>query len=114
MSDFVQNFRSLVAPLGFSWPIIFVPIWQEFVFRYLPYRFFHLPTNNFWLVGIISSLVFASIHWYSKEWFIAFSFIGGLVLWWIMVKYGLIAAILLHSLANVAIWLLGLKDAIVK
>ena len=114
MDQFVQNLRALVAPLGLFWPIILVPVWQELIFRYLPYRFFYLPSQNFWLVGIVSSLIFASIHWYAKEWFILFSFFGGLVFWWAMVKYGLIAPIVLHALANILIWLFNLRSGLVK
>ena len=61
MSQFVSDMRSLVAQIEPLWTIILVPIWQEFLFRYLPYRFLFLPSGKFWVIGIITSLIFASI-----------------------------------------------------
>src|SRR3990167_6480619 len=100
MGSFLNDMKSFVAPLGLLWPIVFVPIWQELLFRYFPYRFLYQPPGNFWLIGIITSLIFASIHWYFKSWFIVFAFFSGIFLWWVMVRYSLIAAILVHALIN--------------
>ena len=114
MDQIARNMRALVDPLGPIWPIILVPIWQEFLFRYLPYRFIFLPFGKPWLVIVITSLIFASIHWYCKTWFIVLTFFAGIFLWWLMAKYGLIAAILFHALSNAILWVLGLKNVILK
>ncbi len=91
------------------WTLVLVPIWQEFVFRYLPYKFLYLPSGEFWLVGIISNIPFSAIHSYMGRAFLVFAFIAGMILWWIMVKFGLIYAILFHSIINAIDLGLGLR-----
>jgi membrane protease YdiL (CAAX protease family) len=104
----LQKAGMITKQLEPYWSIIFVPIWQESVFRYIPYLIF-LKVNNFWLIGIISSLTFASIHWYFKKWFIAFSFFGGILLWIIIVKFGLLSTILTHLAINLLLVASGLR-----
>lgn len=106
--------RSLVAPIGSLWTIILVPIWQEFLFRYLPYKYLYLPTGKFWEIGLPLSLFFALIHWYFGKWFVIYAFIGGIILWWVMVKFGLIGAILVHAAINVVDLAFGLRELLVK
>ncbi|MFC1625616.1 CPBP family intramembrane glutamic endopeptidase [Patescibacteria group bacterium] len=103
-----QKVRQLTSQTEPYWSIIFVPIWQELLFRYVPY-FIYLKLNNFWLIGIISSLVFTSIHWYFKKWFIVFSFFGGILLWIIIVKFGLLPTIIIHSTINLLLNASGLR-----
>jgi len=110
----LATYRGFADSLGFVWPLILVPIWQEWLFRYLPYRFLYLPSGKFWLIGIITSLIFASIHFYFKPWFIVFTFFAGMFAWWLVVKYGLLAAILFHTLLNLIAWVFKLKDIILK
>lgn len=86
-----------------------VPIWQELVFRYLPYRFIYLPIGKFWEVGLLSNIVFATLHWYIGKWFTIWAFLWGIILWWVMGRYGLIPAILLHSLVNVVDLRFGIR-----
>lgn len=89
--------------------LIFTPIWQEFLFRYLPYRYLYLPTGKFWEIGLTTSLVFASIHWYFGKWFVAYTFFWGLVVWLVMGRFGLLGAIFLHSFLNMVDLKLGIR-----
>lgn len=107
----VRNFTSL---LGFWWPIVLVPIWQEVLFRYLPYKFLYLANGRFWGIGIITNIVFAGIHWYLGKWFMAWSFIWGMVLWLVMRKYGIIPAIVIHSLINILDLQFGIRGFLQK
>lgn len=106
--------RQSTTSLGFWYPIILVPIWQEVLFRYIPYKFFYLHSGNFWAIGIISNLIFASIHWYFGIWFTILAFFAGLVYWYVMVKYGLFAAIVIHALINLIDLALGLRNFLIK
>lgn len=114
MIQFVNNLKKYTASIEPWWTIILVPIFQEFLFRYLPFRFLYLPTGNFWLIGITISLFFASIHWYFGKWFVMYAFVGGMVLWWVMVNYGLIAAIFVHAIINVLDLVFGLRKFLIK
>ncbi|MBS3070877.1 CPBP family intramembrane metalloprotease [Candidatus Pacearchaeota archaeon] len=94
----ILEFTQKIEPV---WTIILVPVWQELVFRYLPYKFWYLPSGNILLVGIVSSIVFALIHLYFGKWFVLLAFFAGLLYWVIMVKFGFIYAILAHSAINI-------------
>lgn len=96
----MEKLRKQTLKLEPWWTLVFVPIWQEFIFRYLPYQFVFLPTGRFWEIGVLTSLVFASIHWYFGWKFVVCAFIAGFLQWLVMVHYGLLAAILLHSVLN--------------
>ena len=91
-----------------------MPIWQEVVFRYLPFRFWYLASENFWTAGIVSSLAFATIHWYFGKWFVLWGFFSGLILWWIMVKFGLLAVIIIHVIVNAVDLTFGLRNFLIK
>lgn len=106
---FVLKITSKIEPL---WTIVLVPIWQEIVFRYLPFIFWYLPTGNFLLVGFVSSLLFALIHWYFGRWFVFFALIFGFVYWFVMVQYGLLAAILIHAIVNTIDLTFGIRNFI--
>lgn len=109
-----NNLRGFTASLGFWWSIVLVPIWQELLFRYVPYRFFYLPTGQFWLVGIVFNILFAAIHWYFGRWFILYAFVLGMIAWWVMVRFGLVAVILLHAVTNIALWYFGLSKILIR
>ena len=109
MNKFVKSIRSFTTPIEPWWTIVLVPIWQEFIFRYLPFQFWYLPTGNFWLVGIVTSVIFALIHWYFGKWFVAAAFLAGLLYWWVMVNYGLIVAIVIHAVVNTSDVIFGLR-----
>jgi len=111
---FLEKKRAFISKLGLWWPIVLVPIWQEILFRYLPYKFLYLPHGRFWEVGILINLVFASIHWYLGKWFSLWAFLWGLVLWWVMGEFGLLGAILLHSLINVVDIRFGIRKYLQK
>lgn len=114
MNTFLEKGRALTSKLGFWWPIVLVPIWQEILFRYLPYIFIYLPYGRFWEIGILTNLVFASIHWYLGKWFILWAFFWGMVLWWVMGEFGIVGAILLHSLINVVDLRFGIRNYLRK
>ena len=106
---FLEKGRDATSKLGLVWPIVLVPIWQEVLFRYLPYTFLYLPYGRFWEIGIATNLVFASIHWYLGKWFIFWAFFWGAVAWWVMGESGVLGAILLHSLVNIADLRFGIR-----
>lgn len=104
LTSIIRSHTSRIEPW---WTMIGAPLTQEIIFRFIPYQLFYLPTKKYWLVGIVSSVVYALLHWYFGLTIIAGAFIFGLVLWWVMVKFGLIPAVLLHFLLNLvilAIW----------
>ena len=107
----VLKFTSKIEPF---WTIVLVPIWQEIVFRYIPFTFWYLPTGNFLLVGLISSIIFALIHWYFGKWFVFFALIFGFIYWVAMVQFGLLVAILTHALVNTIDLKFGVRNFIGK
>lgn len=108
--EFVQKIRIVTGSIEPWWTIALVPIWQEIIFRYLPFQLWYLSANNFWLVGIASSFVFALIHWYFGSWFVVVAFIAGLLYWWAMVEFGLVVAILVHATVNLLDVTFGLRQ----
>lgn len=107
--ELVQKFRILTTAIEPLWTIALVPIWQEIVFRYLPFQFWYL-TNNFWWVGIASSIIFALIHWYFGGLFVLAAFFAGLLYWWAMVEFGLVGAILIHVVVNILDLTFGIRQ----
>lgn len=110
-----MNIRKLsISKIEPWWTVVLVPIWQEFVFRYLPFQFWYLPTGEFWLVGLVSSFVFALIHWYFGKWFVVVAFLAGLLYWWVIVQFGFLAAILTHAIVNIIGLTSNLRRFIIK
>jgi len=107
----VRKFSSRIEPW---WTVVITPIWQEYLFRYLPYRFLYLPTGAFWEIGLTISAFFALIHWYFGKWFVVYAFVGGFVLWWVMVDFGLISAILVHAFVNIVDLRFGIRKFLTK
>lgn len=114
MHRIAKVFQTYITSVEPFWTLALVPIWQEVVFRYLPFKFWYLPTGNFWLVGIVSSLAFAAIHWYFGKVFVIYAFLWGVILWFVMVKFGLLAVILLHAFINLADLILGIRGLLMK
>ncbi|MEK9178222.1 MAG: CPBP family intramembrane glutamic endopeptidase [Patescibacteria group bacterium] len=100
--------------MGLWWPIVLVPIWQEFLFRYFPYTLLYLPFGRFWEIGVVSNIIFAAIHWYLGKWFILWAFFWGMVLWWVIGRHGILAAILIHSLINIIDFHFGIRKLLQK
>ncbi|MBI2405530.1 CPBP family intramembrane metalloprotease [Candidatus Microgenomates bacterium] len=59
---------------------------------------------------MITSVIFAAIHWYFGFRFIVTAFFMGLFYWWVVVNFGIIEAIITHSLVNILL----LKSGIFK
>lgn len=112
--EYVTKLRRATACLEPWWTIIFAPLWQEFIFRFLPYRFWYLQTERFWLIGIASSAAFAVIHWYFGRWFVFWAFGWGIVLWAVMIYFGLLAAIVVHALVNVVDLQFGIRQRLTR
>jgi|SRR3989344_7948275 len=100
MKKMIKKWQSFIDILEPWWTLIGAPVVQEFIFRFIPYQIF-IIYGRFYLVGIVSSTLFAMIHWYFGWWFVLYTFIGGLVAWFVMVNYGLLWVIILHSVANI-------------
>ncbi len=114
MNPIIPNVRDFITSLEPGWTIVFVPIWQEIVFRYLPFRFWYIPGGNFLLVGIASNIAFAAIHWYFGIWFVLWAFVAGMFQWWVMTKFGLLAAIIIHAIVNVVDLTFGLRNLLTR
>lgn len=114
MNTFFEKGRGFISSLGLWWPIVLVPIWQEVLFRYLPFKFIYLPLGRFWEVGVVINVIFAAIHWYMGKWFMVWSFFWGMVLWWVMRKYGIVPAIVIHSLINILDLQFGIRELLQK
>jgi len=114
VNTFLEKGSAYTSRLGIWWPIVLVPIWQEILFRYLPYTFLYLPFDRFWEIGILTSTIFAAIHWYIGKWFTLWAFLWGMVLWWVMGELGLIGATLLHSLINIVDLKVGIRKYLQK
>lgn len=105
----IRQQSSLIEPW---WTLAGAPLFEEFLFRFLPYRFVFIPYGYYWIVGVISSILFALIHRRFGKWFVAYAFVWGLVLWWIMVHFGFLAAVLLHGAVGFIHFRLGFKKLI--
>lgn len=111
--NLTKKITSYTSRIYYFWAIIGAPIIQELVFRFIPYQFFYIQGGKYWEVGVISSVIFASIHWYFGNWFVLYTFVVGLfVYWWAMVNFGLIGAILAHSIVNILDLSIGLRNKI--
>lgn len=109
MEKVVARFNNFSSRFGFWWPIVFVPIYQEFLFRYLPYRLLFQPIGYFWEIGIFTNLIFALFHWYFDKWFMVWAFFWGMVSWLVIARFGLLGSILLHSLVNIVDLKFGIR-----
>ncbi|HEY4473944.1 MAG TPA: CPBP family intramembrane glutamic endopeptidase [Candidatus Paceibacterota bacterium] len=94
--------------------IVLVPLWQEFLFRFLPFQFWYLHTGEFLLAGLVGSALFATIHWYFGWRFVLYAGIGGMFLWWVMVTYGFFAVVFLHALVNAIDLAFGLRKFLIE
>lgn len=114
MNDLVKKARKFSSKLEPWWTVVITPIWQEYLFRYLPYSLLYLPTGAFWEIGLTISAFFALIHWYFGKWFVIYAFVGGFVLWWVMVDFGLLPAILVHAFVNIVDLRFGIRKFLAK
>ncbi len=109
MNNFIRKVRSRTARIEPWWSFVLVPIWQEYIFRYLPYTLLYTDPKLYWVFAFGTAFAFASIHWYLGKWFVLYSFVGGLALWWVMVNFGLLAAIIVHAFVNVVDFSTGFR-----
>lgn len=93
--------------------IVRAPIIEEIIFRFFPYLIYQ-RAGNFLLIGLGSSIIFALTHWKFGKLFIVYTFAFGLFAWFVMVNYGLIFAILAHSLLNIIDWKIGTRRILTK
>lgn len=107
VTSIVKKFQSVTAKVEPGWTLIGAPVTQEFVFRFIPYQLY-LIYGRFYVIGIMSSFLFAVIHWYLGKWFTLYTFAGGMVAWFVMVNYGFVWAVILHVAANAVLLRLGL------
>lgn len=89
------------------------PIVEEIAFRFIPFLIYQ-TTGNFILVGVASSFLYALIHWKFGKSFMIYTFIFGLFAWYVIVNYGLIPAIITHSLLNIIDWKIGTRRILTK
>jgi len=96
----IMTIRKYTLRIEPWWTLVFAPLIQEFIFRFVPYKFLYVGTEQFWAIAFATAFAFALIHWYFRVWFVFYSFAWGLVLWWIMVSSGFVAVVLVHSILN--------------
>ncbi len=65
------------------------------------------------MVGIVSSIVFALIHWYFGGWFIILAFVVGFLYWLVMIEFGLVSVIFVHALVNLIDITFGIRQLLV-
>lgn len=99
MRELYQRYRTLKSKFEPWWTLIGAPLSQEFIFRFIPYQIY-IQNNDYWFVGLVSSFFFGLIHWYFGLIITAGTFIVGLIFWWLMVNFGLLAAIIGHIILN--------------
>lgn len=93
--------------------LVRAPIIEEIIFRAVPFLIYQ-RVGNFLLIGLISAAAYALIHWKFGKLFIVYTFAFGLVAWFVMVNYGLISAIISHSLLNIIDWKIGTRRILTK
>lgn len=107
----IENTKPLIELVSMVFStVLLVSVLEEILFRKIMLSFFN--QRNLFVGIIISSLIFASIHFNSLfpnyiPVFLIFLF--GLVLCFIYIRYGLFYSILLHIIYN-AIWLITLEN----
>ena len=98
---------------SFFGAVIRAPIVEEIVFRFIPFLIYQ-EIGQFALVGIVSALIYALIHLRFGRTFVVYAFIFGIFAWFVMVNFGLIFAILAHSLLNIIDWKFGIRRILTK
>jgi hypothetical protein len=95
-------------------PIILVPIYEEFAFRFLAINTIYLLTNSIEISLLFSAIAFSLIHLpnkYEDGWagpvVICTTFIGGIAWGIIAITYGLIFSIAVHMIHNLISKLVG-------
>lgn len=96
-----SKYVSATSRIEPGYTVVIVPIYQEILFRWVPFEFLYPIAGYFWLTGTILSLLFALTHGHLGKWFILYAFIGGLVLWYVVASFGLLSAILVHAVINI-------------
>jgi len=81
--------------------VVIVPIYQEILYRWIPFIYIYPLTGYFWTTGAFLSLLFALTHTHLGKWFVLYAFVGGVVLWYLLVVYGLLIAIVVHAVINI-------------
>lgn len=107
MDQTIKKWRSLTSRIEPWWTLVGAPVIQEFIFRFIPYRFY-IVYSGFYVVGIASSILFAAIHWYFGRWFVLYAFVGGMIAWLVMVNYGFLWAVIFHSATNIVLLKFGI------
>ncbi len=96
MINKIRFYTSKIEPY---WTLLGAPISQELIFRFIPFQFF----GSYWGVGIITSVVYSLIHWYFGLLTTIATLILGRIVWYLMVHFGLYAAVLAHFMVNLMI-----------
>jgi len=107
----ITKWQNITAKIEPWWTLVGAPVVQEFIFRFAPYQLY-LIYGGFYIVGIVSSILFAAIHWYFGRWFVLYTLIGGTFLWIVMVQYGFLWVVILHSVANIILLKLGILQKV--
>lgn len=93
--------------------IIKSPILEEIFFRFIPFLIYE-KIGYFVLIGLFSSVLYALTHQKHGKLFIIYTFLFGLFAWFVMVNYGLLVAMLAHSLLNIIDWKIGTRRILTK
>jgi membrane protease YdiL (CAAX protease family) len=86
---------------------LIAPLLEEVVFRAVPFRLAGVGHCGRFPVALVSAVVFGLMHQRFGRWFVAYAGAGGLVLWATYARSGLLGAVLMHLVANVADLSLG-------
>ncbi|MFH0937348.1 MAG: CPBP family intramembrane glutamic endopeptidase [Candidatus Daviesbacteria bacterium] len=104
MDSVIKKLRSFAVRFDPWFTVVLAPVIEETMFRLLPYLAILSYPQQFWTIIISSNILFAAKHWYFGLIFTIIAFLAGLFYWWLMINFGILAAILGHSLINI-LWL---------
>ena len=94
-----------LAGIGIHPAVIFVtmfvgPVGEELIFRGLTLKYARRAFQNFWLANLMQAFLFGLVHmnWVQG----VYAFFGGLVMGWLVKRYGsIVPAILMHMTVNI-------------
>lgn len=88
-------------------PLILAPIFEELIFRGIIFESSFKKSDNFWVAGLLSSSLFAVIHFNSIN-ALAY-FLTGIMFAYLFKKRGLLLVTIVHILLNLSIITINLQ-----
>ncbi len=96
-------FRFFSGKFNFIGSVITAPIVEEIIFRLILITFLADATGSVMLALFVSALLFGIAHLGHGSAFVLTSFLGGLVLGWMFINFGIAAPIIAHMTHNLIV-----------